>query len=294
MSLLSPSLEAFLAVVETTTVQGASRSLGLTQTGVTQRIRTLEKQLGVTLFIRSRKGMRLTSEGEALRRYCESARELEGRTLAELRGQESISTVELRVSGPSSLMRSRVIPRCFPILKKYPRLRLNFDIADGEGVLEKIKRGQSQLGLIPPEQVVLEMDSRLLKPERYILAGGATWKKRELDDILRQEVIVDFSAADTMTFDFLEKYRWLSKCRKERHFANNTDALASMIKSGLAYSVLSEEFSLADLKRGELIDLAPGKFTEHRIALAWYPRPEMPSYFKDLIDAISTGTGEEK
>lgn len=292
MSLLSPSLEAFLAVVETTTVQGASRSLGLTQTGVTQRIRTLEKQLGVTLFLRSRKGMRLTPEGEALRRYCESARELEGRTLAELKGREAVSTVELGISGPSSLMRARVIPRCVPVLKKYPRLRLTFDVADGDGTVDKIKRGVSQIGLMPPEQVVLEMDSRMLKPERYILAGPAAWKKRELDEILREEVIVDFSAADTMTFDFLEKYRWLAKCRKERCFANNTDALGSLIKAGAAYSVLSEEFGAADLKRGDLIDLAPGKFTEHKIALAWYPRAEMPSYFKDLIEAISTG--EEK
>ena len=35
-------------------------------TGVTQRIRSLERELGVTLFVRSRKGMRATAEGEAL------------------------------------------------------------------------------------------------------------------------------------------------------------------------------------------------------------------------------------
>lgn len=286
MSLLSPSLEAFLAVVETTTVQGASRSLGLTQTGVTQRIRTLEKQLGVTLFLRSRKGMRLTTEGESLRRYCESARELEGRTMADLRGKETVTTVELKISGPSSLMRARVIPRCLPVLKKHPRVRLHFDIADGDGVLDKIKRGQAQLGIIAPEQVTLEMDSRVLKPERYVLAGAAAWKKRDLDEILREEPIVDFSESDQMTFEFLEKYRWLTKSRKERHFANNTDALTSIVKSGLAYSVVSEEFAAGAFKRGEIVDLAPGKFTELKTALAWYPRPEMPAYFKDLITAL--------
>ena len=52
MSLLSPPLEAFWAVVRKGTVQDASYILGITQTGVTQRIRSLEKQLKTTLFTR--------------------------------------------------------------------------------------------------------------------------------------------------------------------------------------------------------------------------------------------------
>lgn len=287
MSLLSPSLEAFMAVVEQTTVQGASRTLGLTQTGVTQRIRTLEKQLGVTLFLRSRRGMSPTAEGEALRRYCITARELEGRTLAELKGSDVVQSLEITIAGPSSLLRSRVIPRCLPVLKTYPRMRLRFALTDSENILEKLKKGEAHFGLMTPEDVVLEMDSRKLKPERYILAGPWAWKKRNLEDIFETESIVDFDPSDRMTFQFLEKYRWLTKCKKERHFANNTDALASFIREGAAYSVLSEEFAAPFLKENEMVDLAPGKVFEHAIALAWYPRQEMPAYFKALIDGIA-------
>jgi LysR family transcriptional regulator (chromosome initiation inhibitor) len=78
MSLLSPNLKAFAAIVRQGTVHGAAQGLYLTQTGVTQRIRALEKELGTTLFLRSRKGMRLTQEGEALLRYCKGAEDLEG------------------------------------------------------------------------------------------------------------------------------------------------------------------------------------------------------------------------
>jgi DNA-binding transcriptional LysR family regulator len=38
----------------------AAKKLGITQTGATQRIKALEHSLGVTLFTRSRSGMRLT------------------------------------------------------------------------------------------------------------------------------------------------------------------------------------------------------------------------------------------
>ena len=50
MSLLSPQLAAFLAIVKRQTVHGASQDLGITQTGVTQRIKALEAQLSAKLI----------------------------------------------------------------------------------------------------------------------------------------------------------------------------------------------------------------------------------------------------
>src|ERR1700729_3496524 len=87
MSLLGPNLEAFLAVVKTKTVLAAAQEIGLTQTGVTQRIRSLERDLRVTLFSRSRTGMRLTPEGESLLQFCRSAQDLEGLTLSQMKGK---------------------------------------------------------------------------------------------------------------------------------------------------------------------------------------------------------------
>ena len=66
MSLLSANLQAFVSVARQGTVHGAAAELYLTQTGITQRIRAIEKELKTTLFLRSRKGMTLTQEGEAL------------------------------------------------------------------------------------------------------------------------------------------------------------------------------------------------------------------------------------
>lgn len=285
MSLLSPSLEAFMAIVETSTVLSAAQKLGLTQTGVTQRIRVLEKQLGVTLFLRSRKGMRTTPEGEALRRYCEASRQLEGRAMAELTGRTD-APLEIRISGPSSVLRSRLIPRFTSVARLHPRLRFHFQLTDIGGVLEKLKRGETDLGVLAPKDVVLELDSRVMKPERYVLVGPKAWKKRAIAEILENESIIDFDPNDPVTFSFLEKYRWLAKARKERHFANNTDALASMVAMGLGYSVLTEEFARPFLMRGELIDLTPGKHLDQPLALAWYPRPEMPAYLLDLLQSL--------
>lgn len=47
----------------------AAQALSISQPAVSQSIRQLEQQLGVPLFYRVAKGVRLTKEGETLRAY---------------------------------------------------------------------------------------------------------------------------------------------------------------------------------------------------------------------------------
>ena len=162
MSLLHPNLIAFMAIVERKTVQDAAKKIGLTQTGVTQRIRALEKELQTTLFIRSRNGMKLTTEGESLQRYCQSATELEGQLVFESTQQE----IKITISGPSSLMRSRIIPGVSKLLKDYPFLSLQFDLMDQQSAIHKLKNGHSHIVLVSNSAVALEMDSKIIKPDR--------------------------------------------------------------------------------------------------------------------------------
>ena len=286
MSLLSPPLEAFWAVVRKGTVQDASYILGITQTGVTQRIRSLEKQLKTTLFIRSRKGMKLTSEGEALLQFVKGSLEIEGMALSRIQRAAKDSIIEVGISGPSSILRSRVIPNFISLKSQFPLLRFRFDLSDIENNVDKLKTGSCDFAVLEHHLVTREMDSKIIKAERYCLYGPASWKRRLLSDILKAETIVDFSAADLMTFNFLDKYKLKTIIKKERHYANNTDALISMVAGGLGYSVLTEECAQPYVKQGLLIKLSAEHFLEHKLALAWYPRAEKPEYFRAMIASI--------
>lgn len=286
MSLLSPNLMAFLAIVRNQTVHGAARELGITQTGVTQRIRALEASLSTTLFTRSRKGMMQTHEGQALFRYCQAAVDLEGEALSQITGAGKQSTVRVCVTGPSSIMRSRIIPKTLETLKRYTEIAVLFELNDLEIREDGLRSGKAQLAILSRERVAREMDSKVLKPEKYVLVGPANWKKRLVADIVRQERIIDFDPSDTMTFSYLRKFKLLDKAKSERHFLNNTESLVEMFHAGLGYGVLTLEFAKPYLDQGKIVTLNSGEIYENSLALAWYPRPRMPGYFKALVDAI--------
>jgi LysR family transcriptional regulator (chromosome initiation inhibitor) len=287
MSLLSPPLEAFLAVVERGKVHAAAHDLGLTQTAVTQRIRALETSLATTLFTRSRQGMALTREGEALLRYCQGVRELEGQALASIEQGGKVSSARVVITGPSSLLRARIVPAVAPVLREFPELAITFLIEDREEWAELIRTGKAQMALMPPEYVAREMDSRLIAPERYLLVGPLSWRGRALDKIVEQERIIDFDATDRMTKLYLRQIRLESKARGERHFVNSTELVASLIEQGIGYGVLTEEMAKPYLDSQRLIDLNPGKRLNWRHAVAWFPRPQMPPYFAALLKAIT-------
>ena len=62
-------LKTFFSVASVGSFTQAARTLHLTQPAVSQQIQALEHSLGITLFDRSRKKVRLTSEGEILQSY---------------------------------------------------------------------------------------------------------------------------------------------------------------------------------------------------------------------------------
>lgn len=286
MSLLSPNLLAFMAIVKHKTVHGAASAIHLTQTAVTQRIRSLEKNLKVTLFVRSRRGMSLTQEGEALLRYCISAKALEGEALAHIQKTGLDTEVELSISAPTSIMRARIVPACLPIMKNFPNLLMHFDVDDAEDRHEKLRAGLVDLVILRQEHLRPEMQHKILHPEEYVLVGSAKWKGRRLKDIIQNERIIDFDKTDTVTFDYLKHYDLFDEANHGRYFVNRTENLALMVSSGIGYTTLAKEFAKPYVDNQELIILNNAKTLNISQVLAWFDRPEPPKYFSAVLQAI--------
>ncbi|MCX6124527.1 MAG: LysR family transcriptional regulator substrate-binding protein, partial [Proteobacteria bacterium] len=190
------------------------------------------------------------------------------------------------IQGPSSSMRTRVLPLLRGFLTRFPPVSLGLHIADLESGVERLKSGSTDLLIAERGQIGKEFDSKILKPERYILVAPVKWKNRSIDSIISSERIIDFDPSDVMTHLFLQKYGLRGKARTDRHFVNSTECIADLLVAGLGYSVLSEEYSEAFIKKGLLCNLFPDKFLDYKLALAWYPRKQMPNSFRDLVKSI--------
>lgn len=283
--LRNPALVAFEAVADLGTVHAAAKSLKLTQTALTLRIKKLESEMGMTLFLRSRRGMALTEEAKALLRLCRGQRELEGEFLGQVSGSRR-REISLTVVGPTSVVSTRVAESCQHLYRKYPFLSLHFKVDDHSDLVELVRRGEADLAIVPPGQVPNEMDSKVIKPDRYLLVAPAKWKKRKLREIIETERVVDFHETDETTRKYFARYGLAKYAKRPRLYANNNETLIRLIKAGVGFGTLAETVAAPSISTGKLITLNQGKALEDALALVWYPRPVKQEYFTALVRAI--------
>ena len=260
--------------------------MGLSQTAVTQRIQSLEKELKASLFIRSRKGMVLTKEGQSLLRYCLDFCDLEGRVIAEIAGRSQEGDTEIRIAGPTSFVSGRAIPQCKEIYKKWPRLNIRFLVDDRENRIDLVKKGEVDLVILYPHQVPLELDSKILKPDEYLLVASTLWRGRGLKEILENERLFAFHPDDPTSLNYLKAFDLLKSLRRPRLFVNENLGLTTLISAGVGFGILTRQIAFPYLETGSLMKLNEGKILKDALALAWYPRREMPSYMKDIICSL--------
>ena len=123
------SYQALLQVLESNSFSLAAKTLGYTQSAVSQMIKSLETELGVTLLVRSRTGVALTREGEAVLPFIRDvARAHQALTdqAASLRGLEQ-GVVRI---GSFNSVSSSLLPRAIQRFKQWhPAIR--FELHQG-------------------------------------------------------------------------------------------------------------------------------------------------------------------
>lgn len=100
------AVRTFVAVAETGQFQAAADDLGITQQAASKRVATLERELGVRLFARIARGVRLTVDGQALLPHArELLRAAERATAAVTPGRRAlrIDVVNRRIA-PSNIL----------------------------------------------------------------------------------------------------------------------------------------------------------------------------------------------
>ncbi len=98
--------------------------------------------------------------------------------------------------------------------------------------------------------------------------------------------MIDFYESDSTSLNYLKNFSFTSNFKRPRLFVNNNEAILKLFCNGVGFGTLTQEIAKPHLEGGELVTLNGGAVMEDPLALAWYPRPQMPTSFKDIIAAV--------
>lgn len=260
--------EAFLRVAETGSFKQAAHELGYTQAGVSYLISSMEKELGIPLFVRDYGGAHLTNEGRDLlpwfRNVCNDERQLAGR-IAELKHLES-GVVRVAAFTSVSIQWFPGIAKTF--LAKHPGIDLQLVCLDNEDELEQaVWNGDVDCGFFvlpikqPLEAISLHRDPLLvLLPPNHPLATSAYVPARTLSE----EPYIRLENGSLSEMDSV--FRTNKVEPRTRFTIDNDYAVMSMVSAGLGFSVLPS--LLLSTTPFPLAVLPPQKQASREIAIA--------------------------
>lgn len=159
------------------------------QPSVTRSMQNLESELDCRLFIRSRRGVTLTPEGETLYRYIAPAYE------HILRGEEELSLSlglhggSVSVGATETALHCLLLDKLALYQKEYPDVKLRISNGMTAQVLSNLKEGRTDIAVVPtPFQIEKPYTAVQLRPVRTILVGGPRFselcrRKNSLKDL---------------------------------------------------------------------------------------------------------------
>ncbi len=137
--------KVFYHVATTLSFSEASRQLYISQSAVSQSVKTLEKKLGTPLFVRSTKSVQLTPEGETLLRHIEPAIQLIRQGEINLMEAGSLGGGQLRIGATDTICRYLLIPYLNQYHKLYPKVHIRIINQTSLKCVDLLESGQVDL-----------------------------------------------------------------------------------------------------------------------------------------------------
>ncbi|MBA3243780.1 MAG: LysR family transcriptional regulator [Actinobacteria bacterium] len=294
--MLLTQIEAFLTVAERRSVSEAATVLFVTQPALTTRIKNLERELGVELFVRTPRGMRLTAEGRAFRGHAQRAVQSLAEGAQLLRQLREGRVGELQV-GAAPAISTYVLPL---VLRRFqaafPNVHLIVRTGHSEEVLELVLREQVQLGLVRElphpaitssplyeDEIVLVVD-----PEHRLAAQASI----EVGELATERLILfdRTSSYFVLTSAFFREAGIVPRGVME---LDNVDATKKMVEHGLGIAFLPYTAVRGELAAGTLQEVGIAGYEPVRRSIVAIRRRDaiVP---EDLVAGLLTAVRREE
>jgi DNA-binding transcriptional LysR family regulator len=128
--ILLGSIELFCLAAETGGFTSAALAAGVTPAAVSRSISRLEKRLGLRLFVRTTRSVRLTDAGRTYFAQCQQALAQLADAEREVMGQQALPSGTLRISVPTTYGHHRILPLLPAFRERFPDIRLHVHLSN--------------------------------------------------------------------------------------------------------------------------------------------------------------------
>lgn len=142
------SYKIFYYVAKYQSISKAADSLLISQPAVSYQIKTLEETLGITLFVRTKRGVTLTDEGKVLFSYIEKGVE------SFINGENAITNLKnldygnIRIGASTTVSKYVLMPYLEEFHKQYPNIEINITNNLTENLLKELRNGNLDMLLL--------------------------------------------------------------------------------------------------------------------------------------------------
>lgn len=288
-------LRTFEAVVTHGTVTDAAVALGLAPSSVSEQIRSLERSLGVALFVRAARGMRLTPAGDRLLGRARQLLDLAEQARSEVAAVRPV----LRIGALETMAATHVPLILARLAARRPELRVEIrSDANRDQLLSAVASGELEAALLldhgseigelgfglpssPAPSALAHLDLEAVPLALVAAPGHRLQGVAELDrERLRGQTLL----VNTPSCSFWMAGERILGPHLERVRTGGVALTRACVEQGLGIALLPEFAVRAELESGRLVRLAL-PLTELQLRLVWRSDRETVPGLREMLYA---------
>jgi len=256
-------LEAFIHVAENLSFSEAAKHLHLTQPTISHHIKTLEKELGVTLFARSGRRIKLTEAGRLLLPWAHKL------IRQSIEVQEMMASLQQDVAGHLRLACSTTVGKyILPLLaarfsRQYQGIRVSILTCTPEHIVPRLLEAEANLGIMSSEipcghefecQELFKDSVTLIAPAKHPWAARQTIEPEEL---LTEPMLIRESTSGTSRVMLTELARHDITLDDLNVFLElgNAEAIVNTVAAGFGVSFVSTLATACAREQGDVAEV---------------------------------------
>ncbi len=259
-------VESFLWIERLGSFSAAARRLNTSQPAISMRIAELEKTLGVTLFDRRARAMKITPEGREFADYARRITDLTTEVQTRL-SDHSQYTGRINLGVTESVALTWLPELVVRINEEYPAMVIDLDVDLTNVIWRKLRAGQLDLAILPGPAFGADLSTTYLGDIRYTWMAspklGFKKSKAQLKPQDLSSVPVITLSEDSNMHDIIE--HWFTQNKSVPHrvdVCNSLGVVAALTVAGLGIAMLPPTIFKDEIKAGTLHELETGPFID--------------------------------